>query len=162
MVEAVWALGKDFNRDVTFVWSTQEELGLLGATAFAGNANQTKKIPDTVFAIDTFVSSDTPLESHRFAEGKLGDGFVIRAIDNSNIVPWSEVQRVRTIAGKHKIPVQYGVTGGGNDGAAFVRYGTTDVALSWPLRYAHSPAEVVDMRDVVALSDIVTALAQEW
>ncbi|SEC44855.1 M20/M25/M40 family metallo-hydrolase [Terriglobus roseus] len=162
MIEAVWALGKDFNRDVTFVWSTQEELGLLGATAFAGKANETKKVPETVFAIDTFVSSDTPLESHRFADGKLGEGFVIRAIDNSNIVPLSAVQRVRIIAGKHSIPVQYGVTGGGNDGAAFVRYGTTDVALSWPLRYAHSPAEVVDMRDVVALTDIVTALAKEW
>jgi putative aminopeptidase FrvX len=162
MIEAVWALGKDFKRDVTFVWSTQEELGLLGATAFASGANEAHRVPETVFAIDTFVSSDTPLESHRFADGKLGEGFVIRAIDNSNIAPWSAVQRVRTIAAKHNIPVQYGVTGGGNDGAAFVRYGATDVALSWPLRYAHSPAEVVDMRDVVALSDIVTQLAREW
>ena len=162
MIEAVWALGKDFNRDVTFVWSTQEELGLLGATAFAEAANTKHQVPDTIFAIDTFVSSDTPLESHRFADGKLGEGFVIRAIDNSNIVPWSAVQRVQTLAAKHNIPVQYGVTGGGNDGAAFARYGTTDVALSWPLRYAHSPAEVVDMRDVNALTDIVTALAKEW
>ena len=162
MLEAVWALGRDFHRDVTFVWSTQEELGLLGATAFAANANAAGSVPATVFAIDTFVSSDSPLESHRFAEGKLGKGFVIRAIDNSNIVPWSEVQRVQGIAEKHNIPVQYGVTGGGNDGAAFARYGATDIALSWPLRYAHSPAEVVDMGDVIALTNIVTELAKEW
>ena len=162
MLEAVWSLGKDFHRDVTFVWSTQEELGLLGATAFAADANAAGGIPVTVFAIDTFVSSDSPLESHRFAEGKLGKGFVIRAIDNSNIIPWSEVQRVQGIAEKHNIPVQYGVTGGGNDGAAFARYGATDIALSWPLRYAHSPAEVVDMGDVVALTNIVTELAKEW
>lgn len=162
MLEAVWALGKDFHRDVTFVWSTQEELGLLGATAFASNANEKNSVPATVFAIDTFVSSDTPLESHRFADGKLGNGFVIRAIDGSNIVPWAAVQRVQGIAEKHNILVQYGVTGGGNDGAAFSRYGATDVALSWPLRYAHSPAEVVDMRDVVALTNIVTELAKEW
>jgi len=162
MLEAVWTLGKDFHRDVTFVWSTQEELGLLGAAAFAKAANDKRSVPKTIFAIDTFVSSDSPLESHRFAEGKLGNGFVIRAIDNSNIVPWGAVQRVQTLAEKHNIPVQYGVTGGGNDGAAFVRYGTTDVALSWPLRYAHSPGEVVDMRDVVALTNIVTELAKEW
>ena len=162
MLEAVWALGKDFHRDVTFVWSTQEELGLLGAAAFAKAANDKRSVPETIFAIDTFVSSDSPLESHRFAEGKLGNGFVIRAIDNSNIVPWGAVQRVQALAEKHNIPVQYGVTGGGNDGAAFVRYGTTDVALSWPLRYAHSPGEVVDMRDVVALTNIVTELAKEW
>ncbi|GAA3762227.1 M20/M25/M40 family metallo-hydrolase [Terriglobus aquaticus] len=162
MVEAVWALGKDFHRDVTFVWSTQEELGLLGAAAYAKSASEHGAIPQTIFAIDTFVSSDTPLESHRFAEGKLGNGFVIRAIDNSNIAPWADVQRVQSVAQKHGIPVQYGVTGGGNDGAAFVRYGTTDVALSWPLRYAHSPAETVDMRDVTALTNIVTELAKEW
>ncbi|MEG9433337.1 M28 family peptidase [Terriglobus sp. ADX1] len=162
MVEALWALGKDFHRDVTFVWSTQEELGLLGAGAFAREANDKGRIPATVFAIDTFVSSDSPLESRRFAEGKLGEGFVIRAIDNSNIAPWSAVQRVQGIAVKHNVPVQYGVTGGGNDGAAFVRYGAIDVALSWPLRYAHSPGEVIDMRDLEALTDIVTNLAKEW
>ena len=162
LIEAVWALGKDFSRDVTFVWSTQEELGLLGAVAYAEGAQKAGIVPETVFAIDTFVSSDTPLESHRFADGKLGQGFVIRAIDGSNIVPWAGVQRVEGIAKKHNIPVQYGVTGGGNDGAAFLRYGSTDVALSWPLRYAHSPAEVVDMRDVNALADITAVLAREW
>jgi putative aminopeptidase FrvX len=162
MVQAVWALGKDFHRDVTFVWSTREELGLLGAAAFAESAAKAGATPKTVFAIDTFVSSDTPLESHRFADGKLGEGFVVRAIDGSNIVPWADVQRVESIAKKHTIPVQYGVTGGGNDGATFVRYGATDVALSWPLRYAHSPGEVIDMRDVRALADIVAVLSREW
>ena len=87
LVQAVWQLGASFDRNVTFVWSTQEELGLLGAVAYAGEAAKAGRIPQTVFAIDTFVSSDSPLESHRFADGVLGDGFVIRAIDNSNIVP---------------------------------------------------------------------------
>ena len=52
--------------------------------------------------------------------------------------------------------MQYGVTGGGNDGSAFVRYGSVDVALGWPLRYSHSPAEVVDTRDVDSLGRIIT------
>ena len=162
MVQAVWALGKDFHRDVTFVWSTREELGLLGAAAFAESAAKAGATPKTVFAIDTFVSSDSPLESHRFADAKLGEGFVVRAIDGSNIVPWSDVQHVEALAKKHAIPVQYGATGGGNDGATFVRYGATDVALSWPLRYSHSPGEVIDMRDVRALADIVAVLSREW
>jgi len=60
------------------------------------------------------------------------------------------------------IPIQYGVTAGGNDGSAFVRYGAIDIPLGWPLRYSHSPAEVVDTRDVDALARIVTVIAKSW
>jgi putative aminopeptidase len=59
-------------------------------------------------------------------------------------------------------PAQYGVTGGGNDGAAFLLYGATDVAMGWPLCYSHSPAEVVDVRDVEGLSKIIESIAQAW
>jgi len=115
----------------------------------------------TVYAIDTFVSSDSPLENPRFAHALLGQGFVVRAVDNSNVVPREEADRVIDIARRNNIPVQYGVTGGGNDGSTFTRFGVVDVALGWPLRYSHSPAEVVDTRDVHALADIVVALAKE-
>jgi putative aminopeptidase FrvX len=54
------------------------------------------------------------------------------------------------------------VTGGGNDGSAFVRYGSVDIALGWPLRYSHSPAEVIDTRDVDSLARIITAIAKSW
>jgi putative aminopeptidase len=87
---------------------------------------------------------------------------VVRAVDNSNVVPRELAQRVVSIARAGAIPAQYGVTGGGNDGAAFLLYGSTDVALGWPLRYSHSPAEVVDVRDVEALGKIITAIAQNW
>jgi len=162
LIYAVWDLGEKFQRNVTFVWSTREELGLLGSVAYAEAANKAGTVPATVFAIDTFVSSDSPIESHRFADGALGEGFVVRAIDNSNIVPWADVMQVQSIAKAHHIAVQYGATGGGNDGAAFQRYGATDVALSWPLRNSHSPGEVMDLSDLDALANITAALAREW
>jgi putative aminopeptidase FrvX len=87
---------------------------------------------------------------------------VIRAVDNSNIVPREQVERLVQLARANRIPVQYGVTGGGNDGSAFVRYGAVDIALGWPLRYSHSPAEVIDTRDVDALAQIVAAIAKSW
>ncbi|HLK31606.1 MAG TPA: hypothetical protein VKT29_00870, partial [Terriglobales bacterium] len=89
-------------------------------------------------------------------------GFVVRAVDNSNIVPHRLVEKLVGLARAQGIPVQYGVTGGGNDGAAFLRYGSTDVALGWPLRYSHSPGEVVDTRDVDALARIVAAIGKQW
>jgi len=163
LVSATWALGPDFkDRDVTFVWSTGEELGLVGAAALAKRLSADHQVPDFVFAIDTFVSSDSPLETQRFADAELGKGFVVRAVDNSNIVRRDWVEKVVAIAQSNQIAAQYGVTGGGNDGSAFVRYGSADVALGWPLRYAHSPAEVIDTRDLDSLAHIVAALARSW
>jgi putative aminopeptidase FrvX len=163
LIEAVKALGPDLDdRQVTFVWSTEEEVGLKGAAAAAERMAREGSAPDFVFAIDTFVSSDSPIESKRFADAEIGKGFVIRAVDNSNIVPREYVDRVVRLANENKIPVQYGVTGGGNDGAVFVRYGAVNVPLGWPLRYSHSPAEVIDTRDYDALSKIVAVLAKQW
>jgi len=163
LIQAVQALGLDLpGRDVTFVWSTEEEVGLKGAAVVAERMAKEGKTPDFVFAIDTFVSSDSPLESKRFADAEIGKGFVIRAVDNSNIAPREYVERVIKLARENNIPVQYGVTGGGNDGAVFQRYGSVDIPLGWPLRYSHSPGEVIDTRDVDALARIITVLAKKW
>ncbi len=163
LISAVWALGGPLkHRDVTFVWSTGEEEGLVGAAALAKRLAAEGHVPDYVFAVDTFVSSDSPIESKRFADAEIGKGFVIRAVDNSNIVPSDWVEKVIKLARANQIPVQYGVTGGGNDGSAFVRYGSLDIPLGWPLRYSHSPAEVIDTRDVDSLARIITVIAKSW
>jgi putative aminopeptidase len=163
LVEAVRALGPDLpGRDVSFIWSTKEEVGLKGAAAAAERMAKEGRTPDFVFAIDTFVSADSPLESKRFADAEIGKGFVIRAVDNSNITPREYVDRVVKLARENNILVQYGVTGGGNDGAVFTRYGSVNIPLGWPLRYSHSPGEVIDTRDLEALSKIIAVLAKSW
>ena len=103
---------------VQFVFSVNEEGGLVGAEAAAGRAQ-----PQRVYAIDSFVSSDSPLESRRVGFAELGKGFVIRAMDNSGISPIEAVRRIADLAREKKIPVQYGVTAGGNDGSRFVPRG---------------------------------------
>jgi putative aminopeptidase FrvX len=163
LIAAAWALGPELQgRNLTFVWSTSEELGLEGATAVAKRLALQRATPEYVFAVDTFVSSDSPLESPRFADALLGKGFVVRAVDNSTIVPRKLVNKVLAIAKAGQIPAQYGVTGGSNDGSVFLPFGSTNVALGWPLRYAHSPGEVVDVRDVNALARIIAAVARNW
>jgi putative aminopeptidase len=163
LIAAVRAIGPHLpGRDVTFIWSTEEEVGLKGAAAAAARMAADNKAPEFVFAIDTFVSNDSPLETGRFGNAEVGKGFVVRAVDNSNIVPPQYVDRVVKLAQANKIPVQYGVTGGGNDGAVFTRFGSVDVAMGWPLRYSHSPAEVIDTRDLDALGRIVAVIAKSW
>ena len=163
LISAAWALGPQLaGRDVTFIWSTGEEIGLVGAGAAAKKLASDGHAPQFVFAIDTFVSADSPIESKRFGDAIVGHGFVVRAVDNSNVTPREFSDRVVQIAKSNQIPAQYGVTGGGNDGSMFVPFGTTDVGLGWPLRYSHSPGEVIDTRDLDALAHIVAALSKSW
>lgn len=144
---------------VTFVWTVEEETGLDGAQDIAAHL---KSEVDFVFAVDTFVSSDSPMEITRFANAPIGKGAVVRALDNSNIVPRTLINKVLTLAKQKNILIQYGVTGGGNDGAVFTQYGAIDIPISWPLRYSHSPAEVIDLQDLDALTDLVKAISESW
>ncbi|MEN3326738.1 MAG: hypothetical protein V7638_1545 [Acidobacteriota bacterium] len=143
-------------RKVIFAWSVREETGLEGARELAKQyASKVKR----VYSIDTFVSSDSPAETTRFAHAPLGQGAVIRGLDNSAVAPPAELDRVLNIARTQSIPIQVGATNGGTDGSDFVRYGVLHVSLSWPGRYSHSPVEVLDLRDLQALERLVYAIA---
>jgi putative aminopeptidase len=112
-----------------------------------------------VHSIDTFVSSDTPLESPHFAFAPLGAGPVLRGIESGSMVPPRARAEVITIAERAGIPLQIGLTQGGTDGTAFSFYGAPNVPLSWPGRYSHAPGEVLDLLDLQRLSALIAALA---
>jgi putative aminopeptidase FrvX len=141
---------------VIFAWSVHEEGGLTGAGAMATRFGSTTR---RIYSIDTFVSSDTPLESPHFAYAPLGDGPVLRATENSGVSPDGERARVRRAAREAGIPLQMGLTQGGTDGTQFTFWGAPNQGLSWPGRYSHSPGEVLDLRDLVRLGDLIRAVA---
>jgi putative aminopeptidase FrvX len=142
---------------VTFAWTVEEETGLTGAAFIAE-----KEKFDTVFAIDTFVSSDTPVDSRRLAYAPLGRGAVLRGLDNRTLVPAETIDRIVALAKEDAIPLQIGVTGGGTDAAPFSARGAIDIGLSWPGRYSHSPVEVMDRRDLESLTRLVVVLARKY
>ena len=144
---------------VVFIWSVREEVGLEGAEAAARQLGLTAA---RVHAIDTFVSADSPLELPNFAVAPIGAGAVARAVDNSAVTPPVLLDSLMRVARLRGIPLQPGTTNGGNDGSVFSSWGVPDVALAWPLRYSHSPAEVVDLRDVASLAALVQAVAETW
>lgn len=142
---------------VIFIWSVREEGGLEGAKAVAAQLGPSVH---RVHAIDTFVSSDSPVESRRFGYAPIGQGAVVRALDNSSVAAPDEIDRTVKLARAAGIPLQVGVTNGGNDGSEFARFGAIDLAIAWPLRYSHSPAEVMDLRDLRSLQRLVVMLAK--
>lgn len=141
---------------VIFIWSVREETGLGGARAAAAELGPNVR---RVHAVDTFVSADSPLETGRFAVVPIGTGAVVRGLDNTSVVAPDEIERVVRIARAAGIPLQIGTTNGGTDGSAFAAFGASYVGISWPLRYSHSPVEVIDLRDMRSLARLVTALA---
>ncbi len=142
---------------ITFAWVVEEETGLAGSGALAERLH-----PAYVFAVDTFVSSDSPVDPQRMALVPLGTGAVLRAVDNSSITPPDTVAKIRAMAAARRIPTTVGVTSGGNDGSQFSRFGSTVVPISWPGRYSHSPVEVIDSRDLDALVNLVVMLVNEF
>ena len=141
---------------VILVWSVAEEGGLLGARAFAEKYGAGLK---RVYAIDTFVSSDTPLEEPMFAYTPLGQGAVLRGLDDGSVAPRADRDRVIRVAKANAIPLQIGTTHGSTDGSAVGAFGAPNVGLSWPGRYSHTPGEVLDLRDLDSLIRLIAAMA---
>jgi len=94
-----------------------------------------------------------PSRSAVLAAGLLAVAGSARAQQLDSLVVLARARHIRLTAG---------ATDGGNDGSTFTRFGVPDVAFGWPMRYAHSPAEVIDLTDLVALADIVQAIAEKW
>jgi putative aminopeptidase FrvX len=71
------------------------------------------------------------------------------------------VERDRVIGAARAagIPLQVGTTQGSTDGSAIGAFGAPNIGLSWPGRYSHTPGEVLDLRDLDALTRLVRALA---
>ncbi|HEV8263311.1 MAG TPA: M20/M25/M40 family metallo-hydrolase [Gemmatimonadales bacterium] len=147
------------DHQVIFLFSVREEIGLEGAAVAARALGTT---PRRVYAIDTFVSADAPLELPNYAVAPIGAGAVARALDNSSITPPAYVDSLAALARARGIALQVGTTSGGNDGSVFTPFGVVDVPIGWPLRYSHSPAELIDLKDLVSLADLVRAVAEDW
>ncbi len=131
--------------EVHFVFSTQEEVGLRGATTAAFGVD-----PDVGFAIDVTRSGDTPKPSTKMATA-LGDGPAIKVRDSSFIADPRLVNWMVKTAEDSGIPYQLEVLeAGGTDGRAIqlTRSGVPAGCVSIACRYIHTPSEMVDTDDV--------------
>lgn len=126
------------------VFTTQEEVGLRGATAAAYGSN-----PDLGIAIDVTLSGDTPKDDS-IAVG-LGKGPAIKIKDSGMIADPKVVSWMETGAKAADIPYQREILVGGTTDARAIqvtRSGVPSGCLSIPCRYVHSPSEMTDINDV--------------
>ncbi len=129
---------------VYFVFSTQEEVGLRGATAAAFGVD-----PDLGLSIDVTLTGDTPRGSKM--DVKLGSGPAIKVRDGGMLSDPRVVDWMVKTAEKARLPYQLEVLEGGTTDARAMQITKAGVpvgCLSIPCRYVHSPSEMVDYNDV--------------
>ena len=144
--------------EVHFVFSTQEEVGIRGATTAAYGVD-----PDVGFAVDVTRSGDMPRPSTKMATA-LGDGPAIKVRDSSFIADPRLVDWMVKSAENAGIPYQLEVlTAGGTDGRAIqmTRGGVPAGCVSIACRYIHSPSEMVDSDDVENAVKLLVKLLSE-
>lgn len=153
MVQALTEL-KSSPHELYFVFSTQEEVGLRGATAAAYGVD-----PDLALAVDVTLTGDTP-KGVRMEVG-LGKGPAIKVRDGGMLADPRVVRWMVAAAEKAGLPYQLEVLEGGTTDAKamqLTRSGVPAGCLSIPTRYVHSPSEMVDVQDVRQSVDLLLAL----
>jgi len=155
VIETLRALqGKSTPHDLYFVFTTQEEVGTRGAGPSAYDVN-----PDLGIAVDVTPTGDTP--NGLQMEMALGNGPCVKFQDVGAISDPRLVQWMIAAAEKNKIPYQREVLlVGGTDAKAIqsVRAGVPSGCISIPVRYVHSPSEMVDYADVQNTVKLLTAV----
>ncbi|MBK9007628.1 MAG: M42 family metallopeptidase [Anaerolineae bacterium] len=152
-IETLRAL-KSTPHDVYFVFTTQEEVGTRGAGTSAFGID-----PDLGIAVDVTAAADTP--NALKMEMKLGKGPCVKFQDGGMIADPRVVKWMIRTAEKSKIPYQREVLlFGSTDARAMqlTRAGVPAGCLSIPVRYVHSPSEMVDYNDVQNSVKLLTAL----
>jgi putative aminopeptidase FrvX len=140
--------------ELYFVFTTQEEVGVRGATTSAFGID-----PDLGLAVDVTGTGDTPKGS-KMAVG-LGKGPAVKVKDAGMLADPRVVAWMIRAAEKAKIPYQREVLEGGSTDARAIqltRGGVPAGCLSIPSRYVHTPSEMVDYDDVQNAVKLLKAL----
>ncbi len=153
MIEALRDL-KHTPHELYFVFTTQEEVGVRGATTSAFGID-----PEIGLAVDVTGTGDTPRGSKM--EVALGKGPAVKVKDSGMLADPRIVQWMERTAEKAKIPCQREILEGGSTDARAIqltRGGVPAGCLSIPSRYIHTPSEMVDYDDVLQSVRLLTAL----
>lgn len=158
MIEALRA-AKSHEVDVYAVATTQEEIGLRGASASGFGI-----APDICVAMDVTLANDIPAIPEEDHVTKLGEGAAIKIMDSSLICSPKMVRHFRDIAEKHNIKHQLEIlTMGGTDAGGVQRLhgGVPSFTLSIPTRYIHTVNETIHEDDMDACVTLLARYIEE-
>jgi endoglucanase len=138
------------------VAAVQEEIGLYGARTSAFEVR-----PDLAIAVDVTHATDAPgIDEKEVGSHPLGSGPAIgRGSTLSPKVFELLVAAAEDSGIEHTVDASGRSTGTDADAIQISRSGIPTGLVSIPLRYMHSPVELVDLRDVEASVELIVAFA---
>ncbi len=148
--------GGKFSAEVSAVSNIMEEVGLLGARQIAYSIK-----PDVALVVDVTHATDYPTVSkQQHGDIKVGRGPTLtHGGPNHPVV----VELVERVAKKRRIKLQYEATsatsGTDTDVIFWTRGGIPCALISLPNRYMHSPVEVVSLKDLEQIPELMSAFA---
>jgi endoglucanase len=142
--------------EVCAVSNVQEEVGLLGARQIAYSLK-----PDVALVVDVTHATDYPTVSKaQHGDVKLGNG---PAITHGGCNHPEVVARIEAVAKTKKIPLQHeatsGTSGTDTDAIFWTRGGIASALISLPDRYMHSPVEVINLKDLELIPELLAGFA---
>jgi len=142
--------------EVCAVSNVQEEVGLLGARQIAYSLR-----PDVALVVDVTHATDYPTVSKpQHGDVKVGKG---PAITHGGCNHPEVVARIEAVAKARKIPLQHeamsSTSGTDTDAIFWTRGGIASALISLPNRYMHSPVEVVSLKDLEKIPELLAAFA---
>jgi endoglucanase len=142
--------------EVCAVSNVQEEVGLLGARQIAYSLK-----PDVALVVDVTHATDYPTVSkQQHGDTKVGQG---PTVTHGGCNHPEVVVRLEAVAKARKIPLQHETmsssSGTDADAIFWTRGGIASALVSLPNRYMHSPVEVVSLKDLEKIPELLAAFA---
>lgn len=145
------------NAEICAVSNVQEEVGLLGARQIAYSLK-----PDIALVVDVTHATDYPtVNKAQHGDIKIGGG---PAITHGGCNHPEVVKRIEEVAKAKKITLQHeamsATSGTDTDAIFWTRGGIASALISLPNRYMHSPVELVSLKDLEQIPQLLAAFAQ--
>ncbi len=145
---------KRLKAEVCAVSNIMEEVGLFGARQIAYNLK-----PDIALVVDVTHATDVPtINKPMHGDVRIGDGPTVTHGGSSHP---EVVARIEEVARRRKIALQHEAisTSGGTDTDAifWTRGGIPSALVSLPNRYMHSPVELISLKDLQAIPELLAA-----
>ena len=148
--------GKKLNAEILAVSNIMEETGLYGARQIAYTLK-----PDVALVVDVTHATDYPtVNQQQHGEIKIGKG---PTVTHGGCNHPDVIARVEQIAAQKKIKLQHeavsATSGTDTDVIFWTRGGIPSGLISLPNRYMHSPVELVSLKDLEKIPELMAAFA---
>jgi endoglucanase len=145
------------NAEVCVVANTMEEVGLFGARQIAYSLH-----PDVALVMDVTHATDYPtVDKRQHGDIKVGQG---PTVTHGNCNHPEVIKRVEQVAKRLKINLQHeaisSTSGTDTDAVFWTRGGIPSGLISLPNRYMHSPVEVVSLKDLEQIPQLMAGFAK--